>query len=1360
MKLAIDMQGAQGQSRQRGIGRYTLSLVRGLLRQPGEHSIYLILNGNFLEATKDLYDEFSQYLPIERLRIWYAPTPLNHLDPKNDQNRQLAADIYHAFIEHINPDCLLITSLFEGLGDNAFTAILPPEQRTYSVACILYDLIPLIYTKPYLDNPAHKRWYMEKITHLKQADHLLSISASSCQEGITHLQAPESGITNISSAIDDFFKPVTLSTERSTVLRNHYNLRKPFLMYTGGIDHRKNLERLIAAFAHLPEALRKTHQLAIICQIQPAEKARLIALANQHKLSDSEIVFTGFVPEQDLLELYNLCQAFVFPSLHEGFGLPVLEAMACGAPVIAANTSSLPEVIGFKDALFDPFSIESISSRMIQVLSDDNYRQMLIRQGLEQAQTFSWDKTAETTWKTLQSLASDIPLSPSSTSERPKLAMVSPLPPQRSGISDYTQLLLPELAAYYRLELICPEQPDSECTAHGYPWRTPKYFLEHIDQYDRIVYQFGNSAFHSHMFALLEKHPGVVVLHDFYLSGVIAHQDYTGAAPGSWTKALYHSHGYPAVQARHQQQDPAPTIWEYPCSLEVVQHALAIISHAPFSARLAKRWYGYQAEHDWSVIPLVRPSVEPDKNQRAQARQLLGIDQQARVVCSFGFIGSTKLNHALLDAWCALPEALRRSNRLIFVGENDPGAYGQSLQAKINTEQLNDQVMITGWVSSTTYKQYLQAANIGVQLRTLSRGETSAAVLDCMSYGLATLVNSNGSMADLSDDVVCKIPDNFSLSSLTNKLAILLNDTEFGNRLGQNAARQILKQHTPVVCAKAYYQAIEATYNSPKQAMHRLLQTLKTRALTHPIEPATLCQLSAAIDRSFPSDIHPRQLLLDISLAEPGQLMYKVMQCWLTHPPEGFRVEPVCLNEEGILMYARHKALAQIHCPNELLINEPVAFNQGDIWLGLELPEQHHDQLQSDYHQMRQQGVHLGITNTGKIPGETDQQLTHLQRLFEPTQASDQQTIWVDISELAKKDAGTGIQRVVRSLLDAWENQAPSKGDIQLVVANLNEEGYQHATQFALKQSGWPTDLLPNLAMSPEKNDIFLGLDLHPLIVARQAKTYREWRTAGVFTAFVVYDLLCIEHPEWFLPGAQKMYQSWLNTIAEADQLLCISQDVAKRLEQQLQNTKAPQIDWFQLGCDFTQLQNSTLAAKTLPEDSTYFLMVGTLEPRKGHAQALDAFEQLWQGEKPVSLIIVGKAGWLCEALEERITNHPQYNKRLYWFKDADDSQLATLYHQSHCLLAASFGEGFGLPLIEAAQMGLPLLVRDLSVFKEVAGTAATYFTADNGMELAATINQWINSRAKNRHLKQCIKHTSWQESADNLMEKLATLSK
>lgn len=159
--------------------------------------------------------------------------------------------------------------------------------------------------------------------------------------------------------------------------------------------------------------------------------------------------------------------------------------------------------------------------------------------------------------------------------------------------------------------------------------------------------------------------------------------------------------------------------------------------------------------------------------------------------------------------------------------------------------------------------------------------------------------------------------------------------------------------------------------------------------------------------------------------------------------------------------------------------------------------------------------------------------------------------------------------------------------------------------------------------------------------------------------------------------------------------------------------------------------------------------MVGTVERRKGHAQVLAAFERLWSRDIDVRLVIVGKSGWLVDDLVSRLRRYAEGTERVVWLEHASDRELLDLYASASALLMASEGEGFGLPLIEAAQHDVPLIARDLPVFREVAGEGAFYFEGEDADALADAIEQWLALRAQDRHPKpRDISWLTWSQSA------------
>ena len=167
--------------------------------------------------------------------------------------------------------------------------------------------------------------------------------------------------------------------------------------------------------------------------------------------------------------------------------------------------------------------------------------------------------------------------------------------------------------------------------------------------------------------------------------------------------------------------------------------------------------------------------------------------------------------------------------------------------------------------------------------------------------------------------------------------------------------------------------------------------------------------------------------------------------------------------------------------------------------------------------------------------------------------------------------------------------------------------------------------------------------------------------------------------------------------------------------------------------------------------------MVGTIEPRKSYNQTLEAFEELWRESIEVNLIIVGKKGWLVDDLIIKLQNHPELNKKLFWLEGISDEYLEKVYKNSHCLISASKAEGFGLPLIEAARYEIPIIARDIPVFKEVAKEFAYYFENTNEANvLCKAIKEWLELYKDDKHPKsQNMPWLTWQESTKILLDKI-----
>ncbi|WP_297839799.1 glycosyltransferase family 1 protein [Pseudomonas sp.] len=401
MRIVIDLQGAQSESRFRGIGRYSLSLAQAMARNASDHEVWLALNSCMPESISDIRAAFSGLIPEHRIRLFDVP---DEVSPTPWMARACEV-VRETFLSTLEPDVVVVSSLFEGYWANAVTSIgaIPTKYQT---AVILYDLIPFMNKEVYLPTPELQDYYYRKIDWLKNADALLAISDSSRQEAVTFLNIDRAKIANISAAIGDQFVPNPVDLVKSTAILDRLGIRTEFILYApGGFDPRKNFGRLLDAYSTLPAALKSKHQLVIASKLHPQQRTELLVLAEKYGVSSTELVLTGYVNDSDLIALYSLTRLFVFPSTHEGFGLPVLEAMACGAAVIGSNCSSVPEVIGFEEALFDPLSTQSIAAKMIEALDDESYRARLIANAAEQSTKFSWDESAKKAIAALERMA-------------------------------------------------------------------------------------------------------------------------------------------------------------------------------------------------------------------------------------------------------------------------------------------------------------------------------------------------------------------------------------------------------------------------------------------------------------------------------------------------------------------------------------------------------------------------------------------------------------------------------------------------------------------------------------------------------------------------------------------------------------------------------------------------------------------------------------------------------------------------------------------------------------------------------------------------------------------------------------------
>jgi glycosyltransferase involved in cell wall biosynthesis len=842
MRIVIDMQGAQTGSRFRGIGRYTMSLAQAMVRHRGKHEVILLLNGMFPDTLVPIRTAFQGLLSPSQIRVWNAVGPVCTDGLANIGRRYIAQAIREDYIRSLKPDVVHITSFFEGFGDNAVHSIKmhPKNEPTTLTAVTFYDVIPLIQRDVYLDpNPHFSKPYLEKIEQIKSADLLLAISDSSRNEAIKCLGFSPNQVLNISTAVDNSFEKKEYSDEEHQVFKAKLKIRGRFIMYSGATDERKNHLGLISAYAMLAETTRATYQLVLMGGLPVDHLRRFERHIEKCGLGRDRVIITGRVSDDDMIHAYNICDLYVFPSWHEGFGLPVLEAMSCGAPVIGANTTSIPEVIGFKRALFDPHSPRAIAEKIEEVLSDPLFLSDLKAHSPVQAAKFSWDESAERALKAMEALV-------------------------------------------------------------------------------------------------------------------------------------------------------------------------------------------------------------------------------------------------------------------------------------------------------------------------------------------------------------------------------------LGDKSGQ-------------------------------------------------------------IDTQKDLPLKPSSVLVD-------------------------EIASIILANQGIDLPSLAQAMA------------------------------------------------YNVT-------------------------SSQPQLLIDVSELVRRDSRSGIQRVVRSILQEWLSSPPKGFDLRLVYADEETMGYRYADRFTrkfLNQEGVYDDnhdVVDDLFIDFSSGDVFFGLDMQHEVQIFQGEFYQRLRGCGVRVAFLIYDLLPLTLPHCFPVAASANHALWISSVARADSVVCISQAVAAEfndwfLQHHGDSISKPEVNYFRLGANI----ESSVPTTGLPENAgtlivqfqkaPCFLMVGTIEPRKGHAQVLEAFSLLWERGISCNLVLVGRGGWGVDDVREKLREHPEAGRQLFWIDSASDEYLEEIYAASTCLIAASYGEGFGLPLIEAAQHKLPIIARDIPVFHEVAAEHAYYFNAEQPGELAEALRAWLALYREAKHPRSdAMPWLTWEQSATELAE-------
>lgn len=349
-----------------GIGNYAFSHIAHLSEHPDIQLYYF--QPDYRILTKEQYQtQLSNFILDNRLDIFHFPSPMQI-----------------PFPEIILHDRL-------------------PRVR---LTALVHDIIPLIYPDVYLADKNIKRLYHLQLAMLKNFDHLFTNSRFTGKDLVRIGFAPES-ITAIGVGCQDFF---VLEQADLQEMRHLFPVDKPYVMAFNPSDYRKNAERIIQAFARAAEHSRfgANVRLLFVNQLSEAVRAKLDGLAAECGIAD-RVFYTGRISKSQLLRLYNRAQGLVFPSLYEGVGLPALEAMLCGTPVLTSNGSSMPEIVGDAAIQVDPHDVNQIAQGLVELVSNAALRRKLVERGFRQAERFQWTAVSNRTAAKFRELVKQAP---------------------------------------------------------------------------------------------------------------------------------------------------------------------------------------------------------------------------------------------------------------------------------------------------------------------------------------------------------------------------------------------------------------------------------------------------------------------------------------------------------------------------------------------------------------------------------------------------------------------------------------------------------------------------------------------------------------------------------------------------------------------------------------------------------------------------------------------------------------------------------------------------------------------------------------------------------------------------------------
>lgn len=782
MRLLIDGQTLSTPDIHRGIGEVFLQILFLIANKKKDIKIFLAV-----------YDDFdvNSIIPIrESLNII-------NLGKALIINDESSRTYDHSIINAIENNFIDIFWIPNPLMPNVhFIHSKPPCK----VIITMYDLIPLVlhdfYLKKYPKDISNEyKFRLSRIDAI--SDQITSISNSTKRDLIKLLNIEPNKIHTIYLG----------SKVPLLGLKKKLNRDLKTILYLGGFDYRKNMYNGLVAFQKL--LFRYNHsdlKFVVVCSYD--ETSRLIFMEWVDTLGISgRVELTGYVSDSRLQELYLSADVFFFPSLYEGFGLPLLEAMAAGTPVAGSDSSSIPEVIGDAGLLFNPEDPQDMAEKLYQLLTDTNGAKKIIEKAQKRAGEFTWEKTAK---QYLDLFAQVSFASPIITIKPYKIAYFSPVSPQKSGISIYSEELLSSLARYIpNIDLFVDEgiTPSNSFIQEFIPWFSynefPKYLSE--KKYDTIIYNMGNNVMHEYIYKTLLKYPGIVILHDYVLHPFIQHITLHVGKSDEYLDEMKYAYGNEGQ--RYARQSIAGSylpidFFKFPLNEKVIESGTKVIVHSKFVRDLLSNYSNVD------IIPHGRDSVKKVDYAILNNKRELNLNKKYPIISIFGYINSNKRINVTLNVFkkinVAYPNAI-----LLICGEIEKN-HKKTITEYLIQNNLLKNVVITGYLNSLQYSKYLSCTDIVINLRSPTMGETSGTLLDALAYGKPTIVSNIGTYKEVPDYCCWKVDiDSYESELLFAYIMEMARNKQLREKMGVNAKKYIEKNHRWDKVAQQYVYAIE-----------------------------------------------------------------------------------------------------------------------------------------------------------------------------------------------------------------------------------------------------------------------------------------------------------------------------------------------------------------------------------------------------------------------------------------------------------------------------------------------------------------------------------------------------------------------